>query len=457
MSLLLKFGGSSVADAANIRRAADIAIRTLPRSPVVVLSAMGKTTDALFAAAQAAERGEAAVAIQALREIVARHKVACSELWEGDPPVDLQIFIDALATQIDMLLRGVSMLRELTARTRDAIVSFGELLSSQIMAAYLDSRGISTSWLDVRRVMRTDATFGGAEPQVASIRALVRSELMPLMGPNRIVVTQGYLGVTEDGLTTTLGRGGSDYSASLLGAALGAEEVQIWTDVEGILTADPRMVPEASPVLELSFREAAELAAFGAKVLHPATIQPAVAADIPVTVRHTLRPDGRFSTITARGGTGSPRPATAIASRSPIQVITIESTRMLAQSGFLARIFEVFGRLGVSVDVVATAEVSVSLTVEAQAPIPAIRRELSAFAEVSVAPDRALVALVGERLKHTPGLAARVFGALSAINVEMISMGSNEINLSLVVERKDEAAAVRLLHQALFAGTGETT
>ncbi len=455
MSLVLKFGGSSVADAACIRRVAEIVTHATSRSPVVVLSAMGKTTDALFAAAQAAERGETEAALKALREIVAKHKSACAELWSGDPPVDLQVFLDALATQIDMLLRGVSLLRELSPRSRDAIVAFGELLSSQIVATYLHSQGAQTSWLDVRRVMRTDAGFGGAEPQTEQIATLAHTELDPLLGPGRIVVTQGYIGSTKDGITTTLGRGGSDYSASLLGAAIGAEEVQIWTDVEGILTADPRMVPEATPILELSFREGAELAAFGAKVLHPATIQPAVDANIPVTVRHTMRPEGKFSTITAKGGTGSPRPATAIASRSPIQVITIESTRMLAQSGFLARIFEVFGRLGVSVDVVATAEVSVSLTVEANAPIEAIKKELSAFAHVSVASDRALVALVGERLKHTPGLAARVFGAISSINVEMISMGSNEINLSLVVERKDEVAAVRLLHKALFAGNGE--
>lgn len=455
MSLVLKFGGSSVADATCVRRVADIVNAAASRSPVVVLSAMGKTTDALFAAAQAAERGETETALKALREIVAKHKKACAELWQGDPPVDLQQFIEALSTQIDMLLRGVALLRELSARSRDAIVSFGELLSSQIVAAYLHSRGVPTAWLDVRRVMRTDASFGAAEPQRESIVALARTELGPLMAPGRIVVTQGYIGATKDGITTTLGRGGSDYSASLIGAAIGADEVQIWTDVEGILTADPRMVPEAVPVLELSFREGAELAAFGAKVLHPATIQPAVEANIPVTVRHTMRPEGKFSTITAKGGAGSKRPATAIASRSPIQVITIESTRMLAQSGFLARIFDVFGRLGVSVDVVATAEVSVSLTVEASAPLEAIKKELGTFAHVSVASDRALVALVGERLKHTPGLAARVFGAISSINVEMISMGSNEINLSLVVEQKDEAAAVRLLHKALF-GNGAT-
>ena len=454
MSVVLKFGGSSVADAACVRRVADVAKASLHRAPVVVLSAMGRTTDALFSAAHRAEQGESDRALSELEDLIATHRVACQDLWEGKPPEDLERFMGSTAAQLDMLLRGVSLLRELSPRSRDAIAAFGELLSSQIVATFLASQGVPTSWLDGRRVMRTDARFGGAEPQRHEIRDLVRIELAPLMGTGRAVVTQGYIGATREGITTTLGRGGSDYSASLIGAALGASEVQIWTDVEGILTADPRIVPEASPIVELSFREAAELAAFGAKVLHPATIQPAVEANIPVTVRHTMRPDGRFSTITAKGGSGSPRPATAIASRGPINVITIESTRMLAQSGFLARIFEVFGRLGASVDVVATAEVSVSLTVEATAPIEAIKKELEAFAHVSVAADRALVALVGERLKHTPGLAARVFGALSSINVEMISMGSNEINLSLVVERKDEAAAVRMLHKALFAGNG---
>ena len=454
MSVVLKFGGSSVADADCVRRVVEIAKHSLHDSPVVVLSAMGKTTDALLAAAAKAEGGESERAMAALENLIGAHLGACRDLWNGRIPEDLERFIAAAAAQLDMLLRGVCLLRELSPRSRDAIVAFGELLSSQIVAGFLASQDVPTGWLDVRRVMRTSARFGAAEPLEPQIHDLVRTELVPLMGPGRVVVTQGYIGATASGITTTLGRGGSDYSASLLGAALGASEVQIWTDVEGILTADPRIVPEASPISELSFREAAELAAFGARVLHPATIQPAVEANIPVTVRHTMRPHGRFSTITAKGASGSPRPATAIASRGPINVITIESTRMLAQSGFLARIFEVFGRLGASVDVVATAEVSVSLTVEATAPVETIKRELGAFAHVSVAEGRALVALVGERLKHTPGLAARVFGALSSINVEMISMGSNEVNLSLVVERKDEAAAVRLLHQALFAGNG---
>jgi aspartate kinase len=265
-----------------------------------------------------------------------------------------------------------------------------------------------------------------------------------------VVVTQGYIGATEDGLTTTLGRGGSDYSAALFGAALGAEEVQIWTDVEGVLTSDPRIVPDALPIPELSFAEAAELAAFGAKVLHPATIQPAVEARIPVTVRHTQKPEGRFTTISAEVRTG--RPITALASRGPVTVLTVSSTRMLAQSGFLARLFEVFGRRGVSVDLVATAEVSVSLTVEADIPLQGLMQDLAAFATVEVHNRRAIIAAVGERLKSTPGLGAQLLTALGDINVEMISMGANEINLSLVVKQASTAESLRRMHRVLVGG-----
>lgn len=456
MSVVLKFGGSSVADAACVRRVADIVRIAAERSPVVVLSAMGKTTDALLSAAHTAECGDTSAALSSLRDVIERHRAACADLWNQQVPEELLAFLDAQSLQLETLLKGVSMLRELSPRSRDAIMACGELMSSKIVATFLHTQGTPTSWLDVRKVMRTNSSFGRAEPDATQIASLIQSELLALTGPGRVVVTQGYIGATKEGITTTLGRGGSDYSASLLGAALGAEEIQIWTDVEGILTADPRIVPDASPISDLSFHEAAELAAFGAKVLHPATIQPAVDANIPVSVRHTMRPQGKFSTITRAGGAGGGRPATAIASRSPIHVITIESSRMLAQSGFLARIFDVFGRLGTSVDVVATAEVSVSLTVEANAPLAAIEKELSSFARVEIATDRALAALVGERLKQTPGLAARVFGSLASINVEMISMGSNEINLSLVVKREDEVTAVRLLHQALFPRSGST-
>ncbi|MDP1830824.1 MAG: aspartate kinase [Geothrix sp.] len=443
--IVLKFGGSSVADAACMGQVAELVRAALPRSPLVVLSAMGKTTNGLFDAAKTAEGGDLAGAMARQRTLMAAHRKAADELFKGAVPENLDTALTDLFGELELLLRGVALLRELSPRSMDAIASLGERLSTRVFAAF-----IGGAWLDARTVLRTDAGFGEAAPQPEAIRALATGHLKPLLAPGRAVVTQGYIGATEDGLTTTLGRGGSDYSAALFGAALGAEEVQIWTDVEGVLTCDPGIVPEALPIPELSFAEAAELAAFGAKVLHPATIQPAVEAGIPVTVRHTQKPEGRFTTISAEVRTG--RPITALASRSPVTVLTVSSTRMLAQSGFLARLFEVFGRRGVSVDLVATAEVSVSLTVEADVPLAPLIQDLSAFATVGIHEGRAIIAAVGERLKSTPGLGARLLTALGDVNVEMISMGANEINLSLVVKQEHAAEALRRMHRVLVGG-----
>ena len=444
--IVLKFGGSSVADAACMRQVASLVDAARPRSPLVVLSAMGKTTNGLFDAAKAAERGDLAAAMDGLRRLMAAHRKASEDLFASGVPEALDAALTDLFGELELLLRGVAMLRELSPRSMDAVASLGERLSTRIFAAYVEG-----AWVDARTVMLTDAVFGEAAPQVEAVHELAGKHLAPHLGPGRVVVTQGYIGATEDGLTTTLGRGGSDYSAALFGAALGAEEVQIWTDVEGVLTCDPRIVPEALPISDLSFAEAAELAAFGAKVLHPATIQPAVEAGIPVTVRHTQKPEGRFTTISAEVQTG--RPITALASRGPVTVLTVSSSRMLAQSGFLARLFEVFGRREVSVDLVATAEVSVSLTVEADVPLKALLQDLSVFAKVEVHEDRAIIAAVGERLKSTPGVGAQLLSSLGDINVEMISMGANEINLSLVVKQESTSEALRRLHRVLVGGT----
>ncbi len=440
--IVMKFGGSSVADAACMRQVEALVRAALPEAPLVVLSAMGKTTNALFEAARTAEGGDLPGALEVQRRIMAAHRRAAGELFAGAVPEGLDTALTEHFGELELLLRGVALLRELSPRSMDAIASIGERLATRIFAERLGA-----AWVDARRVLRTDATFGEAVPDPQALGALAARQLAPLLGPGRAVVTQGYIGATEDGLTTTLGRGGSDYSAALFGAALGAKEVQIWTDVDGVLTCDPRIVPEALPIPELSFAEAAELAAFGAKVLHPATIQPAVEARIPVTVRHTRRPEGRFTTIAAEVRTG--RPITALASRGPVTVLTVSSSRMLAQSGFLARLFEVFGRRGVSVDLVATAEVSVSLTVEADVPLKPLLQELAAFATVEASEGRAIIAAVGERLKSTPGLGARLLTALGDINVEMISMGANEINLSLVVRQDQADEALRRLHRVL--------
>ncbi len=439
---VLKFGGSSLADADCLREAVARVEAARASGPLVVLSALGRTTDALLEVAHAAERGDLVGALDGQRGIMANHRQVAGTLFVEAVPLALDEALTRLFGELELLLRGVAMLRELSPRSLDAIASIGERLSTLIFAAFLGAE-----WLDARTVIRTDARFGEAVPLPEAIRELAQMNLAPRLGPGRVVVTQGYIGATAEGLTTTLGRGGSDYSAALLGAALGAEEVQIWTDVEGVLTCDPRIVPEALPISELTFAEAAELAAFGAKVLHPATIQPAVEAGIPVTVRHSRRPQGCFTTISAAVHPG--RPITALAGRWPVTVLTVSSSRMLAQSGFLARLFEVFGRLGISVDLVATAEVSVSMTVDTGVDLGPLIQELQAFATVNVHENRAIVAAVGERLQATPGLGARLLGQLGDINVEMISMGANEINLSLVVRSEQAGEALRRMHRVL--------
>lgn len=448
MTRVLKFGGTSVGDAQCMRQVAALVREALEHGPLVVLSAMAKTTDALFRAARAAAGGDLDSARSEIDAVESHHRVTAEALFDGRMPAELAGALDAHFSDLDRTLQGVALLRELSPRSLDAIAARGELLSTTLFAAACDAAGAPTEWFDARAVMRTDERFGEAQPNATAIRALAREQLAPRLAAGRAVVTQGYIGSTSDGSTTTLGRGGSDYSASLLGAALGCDEVQIWTDVEGVFTADPRVVPAARPIEHLSFAEAAELAAFGAKVLHPATIQPAVDARIPVTVRHTQRPRGRFTTI--REAFAGERPVTALASRGPVHVITLGSTRMLAASGFLARIFDVFGKLGVSVDVVSTAEVAVSVTVEADAPIEALRRELERFATLDVRRDRSIVAVVGERLKRTPGVASSALSAVDDLEVEMLSMGANEINLSLVIERRFEHEVVRRLHRKLI-------
>ncbi len=449
--LVMKFGGSSVADAPRLANVAGLvrADHEEGRGTLVVLSALGGATDALIKAGKSAARGEEAEALGLFEALLQRHLQTSRDLLGPRLPALVEEALEAARKDILPILRGAALLKELPARSADLIAGRGELLSSALLAAYLDQASPGAAWVDARQVVKTDSRFGQARPDAQAIKAAAAARLLPLLGEGQIVVTQGYIGSDPYQTPTTLGRGGSDYSASLLGAAVEAQEIQIWTDVEGVLTGDPRVVPEARPVEVLGYDEAAELAAFGAKVLHPATILPAVELGIPVTVRNSLLPQGRFTTISKEGTRG--RAVTALASRGPITVLSIRSPGMLGGSGFLARIFEVFGRLGVSVDLVSTSEVTVSVTVDEGAPLEALRKELSTFSEVRVEEDRAVVALVGDALRRTPGIAGRALASLGNINVEMISLGASEINLSLVVGRAVAPEAQRLLHEAFFS------
>lgn len=447
--VVMKFGGSSVANAERLKGVRALSERQRGRGVLLVLSALSGVTDALARAGNLASQGELAAARAELEALAARHRSLAAELLaEAGRERELAALnarLEAEFISLSALIEGAALLRALPERSRDRLMGTGELLSTAVYAAYA-----GVPWLDARLALRTDGRHGKARPDQASTAELAKAIVAPLVGPGQIAVTQGYIGSDAEGHMTTLGRGGSDYSASILGAAISAAEIQIWTDVEGVLSGDPRVVRGAEPVEVLGYDEAAELAAFGAKVLHPATILPAVERGIPVTVRNSMAPDGRLTTIAH--GSGSGREVTALASRGPVSVVTVRTPRMLGGIGFLSRIFDAFGRRGLSVDLVATSEVSVSASVDEGAELDGLCAELASFAEVQVLRDRALVAVVGERLANAPGVAGRAFSALGDINVELISMGAGAINLSFVVRKEDAAEAQRRLHAAFFPG-----
>ncbi|MBX5479268.1 MAG: aspartate kinase, partial [Pyrinomonas methylaliphatogenes] len=326
---------------------------------------------------------------------------------------------------------------------------YGERLSSMLLTAVLRARGLPAINIDARQCIITDETFGCATPLMSETEASTRNHLLPLIERGEIPVLGGFIASSTAGRTTTLGRGGSDYSAAIIGAALRASEVQIWTDVDGVMTADPRLVPKARTIPRLSYAEAAELAYFGAKVLHPKTIEPAVARFIPVRVCNSRRPTEEGTLICAESSTSVSR-IKAIAHKTGITVIQVTSARMLGAYGFLRALFEVFDRYRTVVDVVTTSEVSVSLTLDDTRALDSIVRELERLGTVQVEPRRAIICVVGEGLRTTPGIAARVFSAMRDINISLISQGASSINLTFVIDQERVAEAVARLHRAIF-------
>ena len=450
---VLKFGGTSVADADAIRRVVAIVAdgrRTAATAgPVVVASALGGVTDRLLEVAAIARRGDAAHALELVDHLYARHVETLAALAPGEHGGPAPEAVDALFRQLRAITGAVAVLHEASARSLDAIAAIGELASSRIVTAALQSAGVPATWADPRALIATDDAFTCAAPLVDDTSLQVAAHLRPALDAGHVVVTGGYVGATRKGVTTTLGRGGSDYSAALLGAALGADEIQIWTDVDGMLTADPRVVDRPRLVPFLSFAEAAELAYFGAKVLHPKTIQPAAARNIPVRILNTFRPQAP-GTLIADGLSPEARPVTALACKKGITVVTITSTRMLMAYGYLHRLFEVFERFRTPVDVVSTSEVSVSVTIDDRTHLPAIVEALSVFAEVSVSSPLALVAVVGDRYGADPVAFTRVVRALEGLPLRLVSQADARRNVTLVLDEPDLEAAMSRLHAEFF-------
>jgi aspartate kinase len=448
--IVMKFGGTSVESAAAIERVAGIVGARRERQPVVVVSAMGKTTNRLLALASDAVAGRRDEALEQLRTLREYHFENALALASEADEVEVERMLDKHFQELGELVKGLAVLGELTPRSVDAISSYGERLSSRIVTAAFRRAGLDAVHVDARRVMVTDGRHTQAAPLVEATRERLCAEAAPLVQSGKVVIMGGFIGATEDGVTTTLGRGGSDFSASIVGAAMGAEEIQIWTDVDGMLTADPNTVPGARRLKLISFAEAAELAYFGAKVLHPSTVLPAVEQNIPVLILNSRRPEVPGTRV-VRESVPCANPIKSIASKRPITVVHIHSTRMLMAHGFLRRIFEVFDRYETAVDMVATSEVSVSATIDNTARLAEIRSELEVIAEVAVEHDRAIISLVGENIRYTPGIGARIFRVLERVNVLMISQGGSQWNFSLVIAGESLKEAVRLLHGEFFA------
>lgn len=438
--IVQKFGGTSVGGAAPIRRLAEIVRRALPRRPVVVVSAVGGVTNALFQSGEVAlKRGDWRAAHAAL---AAKHRTILAELG-----LDATL-LDALLDELSGLLRGVELIGETTPRTLDQLASFGERLSVRIVAAHLARTGLPARAFDAWDAgLVTDSRFGGARP-LAEAPAKIRAALDGFQG---VPVITGYVAKDAHGHVTTLGRGGSDWSAAIFGAALGAEEIQIWTDVDGVMTADPRIVPHAKQREKLSFAEAAELAFFGAKVLHPATMVPAIEKDIPIRVLNSFRPEVPGTTVVARL-LPTERGVKSIASKHGIAVVNVVAAPMLLQFGFLERVADVFARHEVVVDVIATSEVSLALTTEPNARLEPVVAELAAFSAVTVLRDMALVSVVGEELSDSQRVQATVLGTLAelGVKVEMLSYGATRNNLSVVLPEARLKETVSALHERLF-------
>ncbi|MCL1815717.1 MAG: aspartate kinase [Treponema sp.] len=443
--IVMKFGGSSLADAGRIVNMMEIVKGRIKRKPVLVLSAMGDTTDYLLESAGTALK-KGFVSIEKIEEL---HLKTIEDLSLG---VSLQKEIKNLFWELGSLLTGISLTKELTGRTRDYLVSFGERLSVRIAAAYFRSKKINARALDAWDAgFISDSAFGQAELRSESyIR--IASYLRALTAEGVLPVITGFIAKDENGNITTLGRGGSDLSATVIAAALKAEEVQVWKDVDGILSADPRLVENARPVELVSYDEAAELAYFGAQVLHPQAMQPCIKTGIPVLVKNSFNPAASGTRIEPGPVKDTPL-CRAITSKKNVTLVDIVSTRMLGQSGFLARVFAEFAKNGISIDMIATSEVSVSLTLDADRDLSTVCRELSGYAAVEVKTGKAIVTIIGdvcrssEILHETFGICRKL-----KVQVQMISQGASKVNISFIVNDKEANSIVKELHRFFFSG-----
>lgn len=445
----MKFGGTSVRDARAFSRVAEIVAGERENSPVVVTSAMAKVTDALLIAFELAKKGDYENAFISLKPHFERHTKVAKELTDEARQKSFQTELDFAKKDLNELLMRVSRRSLPLQMLKDAIVSYGEQLSSRLLAEVLKAKNLNARQMDSRRLIVTDEEYGAAAPVWFETEKLIQLELQPLIEAGEIPVLGGFIAASRSGETTTLGRGGSDYSAALVGAALRAGEIQIWTDVTGVLTCDPRVCSEARTIKTLSYEQAAELAYFGAKVLHPKTIQPAVDFQIPVRVCNSNQPQEKGTMILPKSD-ATPRTVKSIAHKTGITILRITSARMLGAFGFMSAIFQIFERHRTVIDVVTTSEVSVSLTLDNTDSLEAIIKDLARLGQVEIEPNQAVVCVVGEGLRGTSGVAAQIFSTVSDINISLISHGASSVNMTFVVQENLIGDVIKRLHDAFF-------
>jgi len=447
--IIMKFGGTSIEDIPSIERVVKIIGSRLEQYPVVVNSAMGKTTRKLLNIARLSAEGMDEDALLRLDEIREYHFDMARGLISDFEDSDARITLERYFEELQRLLGGLSILQELTPRSQDRILSYGELVATTIIASTLQSRGINARWLDARDFIITDERFTRARPVDELTLRGIQEKVRPLVLSGHVPVIQGFIGSTRGGATTTLGFEGSDFTAALAGAALDVSNIEIWKDVNGIMTADPRIFAGARTVRNISFEEASELTLFGAKVLHPGTIEPARRKDIPVNIYNSRQPDAGGTTITANANNGT-NIVKSIAYNMPVCIINIVSDSHVDPAGFLRSVFDILDREGIVPCVVTTAGAGIAMAVSASEDMEHAMDELTRLGTVNIAGEKASISLVGENIRTTHYFAPVVFQNLEDVNIYMVAQGASPISLTFVVNESDVSSVIARLHEAFF-------
>jgi len=438
--IVKKFGGTSVKNAELIQKTTSIVLSE-NQTTLVVVSAFSGVTNTLVDIINSLETENYNIAREKINTIIEIHSTCIKQL---NLPISMFDLVNDAEQKLLNLVDAIEILGEITEKSKAYILSFGEILSSKIIYSYFTTVTGETTYIDSRQLIKTDTNFLEAEVNQTATQNAINSILMPLLVSNKYIIMAGFISSDTNGLTTTLGRGGSDYTAAIIAEAVKADRLDIWTDVNGILSSDPRFINNTKSLPEVSYIEASELAYFGAKVLHPKTIYPAVSSNIPVYVKNTYQPDFAGTKITLKENKSNS--IIAIAFRKNITIINIHSNRMLGAHGFLKKVFEVFADNHTSVDLVATSEVSISLTIDNTLHLSRIKDELSKFASIEIIPHTAIISAIGDGIRDIAGISGDFFSVLDGINIMMISMGASEVNLSIVVSEAHCIEAVQLLH-----------